>query len=115
MRVGKVTRTDVRLLEVVCSSFMLKRSYWIIFGLNEYVVQMLDIKDLPDFCMLFRHSLAADEPVQVWLDIDAMSMEPIAVGDRVCNHVLLFELLPLSGRMKLMSIHLMPWSSGNAK
>ena len=77
---------------------------------------LLDTKDLPDVCRLFRkrHSLAEDEPVQVCLGIDAMSMEPVAVGDLVCNHVFLFELLPLSGRMKPMSIHLMPWSSGNA-
>ena len=77
---------------------------------------LLDTKDLPSVCRLFRkrHSLAEDEPVEVCLGIDAMSMEPVTVGDLVCNHVFLFELLPLSGQMKPMSIHLMPWSSGNA-
>ena len=43
-------------------------------------------------------------------------MEPIACGPNgtLCNHVVLFELLPLSGRMKPLPVYFMPFSSGNA-
>lgn len=88
-------------------------------SMDSWSRRLLEVNELTEVCALFRrrHLLPDNELVHVCLGIDAMSMDPVVYGPNgsLCNHVFLFELLPLSGRMKPLPIHLMPFPSGNAR
>ena len=98
-----------------CKQTLLNR-----FGssLKAWSQSLLNVECVAEICKLFRrrHQLGETEIVNVGLGIDAMSMEPTMFHDSelVCNHVFLFQLLPLSGKMKPIPIHILPQSNGNA-
>lgn len=81
---------------------------------------LLNIDKVHSICDLFRrvHSLDASFEVDAVLGIDAMSMEPVSVGNMECptasNSVFLFYLMPLACQLKSIAVHLMPRTKGNA-
>ena len=81
---------------------------------------LLNWTQAENVCSLFRrrHNLPDKEDIDIVLAVDAMAIEPVsfeefgaALGD---NHVFLFEMLPLSCKLKPISVHIMTQSNGNA-